>query len=604
MKSLLLLVGALAGLGLFVPRVDARPVVVQDYDLKVSPFDGLRWSGDRPEVDVAGTWYRPLEINGVTVDSILEFCDGRWRGQRKKRFGEDLAEALVLMGHDIGKTAKLKLERISDDEVVTFDSVAMTKAKRRAIRDASSKREARPPRVTTISAEDAQDDVAAFGDGLRSQFAYFRTKGVDVNAELEVLAEGMGEEVDVAVFAQDLNRILYLFGDGHAGVRGADGPAGLHIPFLMAPAKGGVVAFDSGRDGFIDPKRPYVQSIDGTDIADWVDGMRSLVVDGSPQLIEHRALRAMRELERVRKALGREASGSVSVTISSKAKGGSKKSVELPLVERRPTYGPWPRSETRLLEGRDAAGAKGGIGVIRLLQMDDDLIPALRSAMDDFKDTDGLIVDVRGNGGGRRGLLAALGGYLVDESTGPVVGNCAAYRRAPQFKDDHLGGSRLLYRAGDPRWSPGQQKAIEAFARDFQPEWELPDGFSEWHYLVLDRTGEPGEYFYTSPVVVLVDEGCFSATDIFAAAMGALPNVTLMGTATGGGSARTQSFRLPKSGLEVRCASMASFQPNGQLYDGNGVQVDIEVEREPEDLLQGDSDHQLEAAVKWLAKQR
>ena len=121
---------------------------------------------------------------------------------------------------------------------------------------------------------------------------------------------------------------------------------------------------------------------------------------------------------------------------------------------------------------------------------------------------------------------------------------------------------------------------------------------------MLDRTGEPGEYFYTSPVVVLVDEGCFSATDIFAAAMGALPNVTLMGTATGGGSARTQSFRLPKSGLEVRCASMASFQPNGQLYDGNGVQVDIEVEREPEDLLQGDSDHQLEAAVKWLAKQR
>ena len=49
---------------------------------------------------------------------------------------------------------------------------------------------------------------------------------------------------------------------------------------------------------------------------------------------------------------------------------------------------------------------------------------------------------------------------------------------------------------------------------------------------------------------------------------------------------------------------MASFQPSGQLYDGNGVAVDIEVHREPEDLVEGGQDAQLQAAVKWLAKQR
>ena len=52
---------------------------------------------------------------------------------------------------------------------------------------------------------------------------------------------------------------------------------------------------------------------------------------------------------------------------------------------------------------------------------------------------------------------------------------------------------------------------------------------------------------------MLTDEACFSATDIFAAALGALPNVTLMGTATGGGSARVQSFRLPAIYGPGRC---------------------------------------------------
>ncbi|MFT5732798.1 MAG: hypothetical protein ACJAZN_001786 [Planctomycetota bacterium] len=570
----------------------------QGHDVKVSPFDGLRWAKDQPEVNVDGTWYRPISIDGVSVESILEFCDKRWPRQRKKRFGEDMAEAMGLMGHETGRTAKLELVQLDSGAEVTLDEVEMTRAKRQAIRNG--------PKVSAAPAvvprDVAEQEVDAFGRGLTTQFAYLERKGVDLDAALKDVLGSLPDEVPVTVLAEKLDRVLKRFGDGHAGVsaRGGADP-GQHLPFLLDVAGDGIVAFDPNRRGLVDEGRPYVQAIDGRPIADWIESMSGLVVDGSPQLVEHRALRAMREIELIRSAIGEDASDEIVVTLSSRPKGGKRTKKTLKLQRRRPTYGPWPRTETRHLSGKDANGAEGGIGVIRIPQMDNDLIPAVREAMDDFRGTAGLIIDVRGNGGGSRGLCAALAGYLVPEDAKPVVGNCAAYRLAPDFRRDHLGGSRLMYRADDAHWNAAQKDAIASFAKGFKPEWKLPDGFSEWHYLVLDRTGHNDEYFYASPVVVLVDEACFSATDIFAAALGELQGVTLMGMATGGGSARTERFMLPRTGIQVRCASMASFQPSGRLYDGNGVAVDVEVQRDPGDLLLGGGDAQLAAAVKRLS---
>jgi len=374
----------------------------------------------------------------------------------------------------------------------------------------------------------------------------------------------------------------------------------------MASAGGGVVGFQADRSALLDPKRPFVQALDGQSVEDWIDAVRVLVSAGSESLVRVRALGLMREYQYVQEELGLAVGTGVKVTLSSRPKGGRRRDVELELTRRRPTFGSWPRPDefVRVLKGKDASGLKNGVGVIRLARMEDELIPDLRDAMDQVRETDGLIIDVRGNGGGLRGLLAALSGYLIDDESGPVVANCAAYRLAPEFREDHLGGARLLYRADDERWSEDQRAAIAAFADSFQPEWRLPAGFSEWHYLVLDATGHPREYRYGSPVVVLIDEGCFSATDIFAAGMGAIPGVTLLGTTTSGGSARVQSFELPATGITVRCASMASFQPDGRLYDGNGVAPDVEVPREPVDLIRGGGDAQLKAAVRHLSRAR
>jgi C-terminal processing protease CtpA/Prc len=93
--------------------------------------------------------------------------------------------------------------------------------------------------------------------------------------------------------------------------------------------------------------------------------------------------------------------------------------------------------------------------------------------------------------------------------------------------------------------------------------------------MVLERDTNPKAWHYARPVTVLMDGGCFSATDVFLGAFKGWRGVTLIGSPSGGGSGRTRGYRLPHSGLELRLSSMASFQPNGKLYDGNGIEPDV-----------------------------
>jgi C-terminal processing protease CtpA/Prc len=208
-------------------------------------------------------------------------------------------------------------------------------------------------------------------------------------------------------------------------------------------------------------------------------------------------------------------------------------------------------------------------------------------------------VDVRGNGGGSREALLVLAGYLIGPEEPALVGNVCAFRLAAGFDDDHL-ESRYAYPADSPDWSDRQRAAIDALLPSFEPEWALPEGFSAWHLMVLDRTGDDGEFFYDRPVAILCDAGCFSATDILLGALERLPCVVLVGRPSSGGSARSQGFLLPASRIEVVCASMASFRPDGRLYDGRGVEVDRDIPPTPEFFLARGADVQLEAALEAL----
>ena len=134
----------------------------------------------------------------------------------------------------------------------------------------------------------------------------------------------------------------------------------------------------------------------------------------------------------------------------------------------------------------------------------------------------------------------------------------------------------------------------------FKPGWALPKGdFSDWHYMALGRIDDADFHHYEMPVVILMNAKCFSATDIFLAGLKGVKNVTLLGTPSGGGSARSQRVDLGDTPFELRIASMASFQADGRLFDRNGVTPDVVVAPVPEYHI-GGRDNALEEAVKRI----
>jgi C-terminal processing protease CtpA/Prc len=243
------------------------------------------------------------------------------------------------------------------------------------------------------------------------------------------------------------------------------------------------------------------------------------------------------------------------------------------------------------------------VGYIRLVSMDDAAVREIATWMPIVRNTRGLIVDVRGNGGGTRDALRALFPYFMSDSDAPVVVNAAKYRLHPAYGDDHLGGSRYMFRETWDGWTAAERAAIAAFRTTFVPEWVPPAGeFSDWHYLVMSRRMNPAAFTYANPVIVLLDEHSFSATDIFVSALKGWRNVTLMGTPSGGGSARQVPVTLPVSRIVLSLASMASFQRDGRLFDGHGTQPDVIVLPAPEYFLSNGTDVVLDAAVERLKR--
>ena len=505
------------------------------------------------------------------------------------------------MGHKVPINVDLTLIRLSDQANVTLKMVAMTNENRNRIRDGRNGnlrgRQPRAPAIqkpaSRLSKEMALADILEFQSKLNDQFAYLNLRGIDLEAELNELHWSINRSgITPAQLAEKLNTVLAKFGDGHAGVfsRMAQRPE-KYPPFLLQDAEGGVVAFRPDRRGFLDEDRPYILAIDGVSIDGWLDQVRPNITHGSPQLVRARGLRALRDIDLLRlRHLGR-GGDTLTCTLAAGPEDPSPVEVEVSLVSRRPTYGPWPRRTSGIIDDN--------IGYLRIEQMSDRVPTAIRKSMEEFRDTDGLIVDVRGNGGGTRTGLITLAGYLLGPDEGAWVGNVAKYRLSNEFEDDHL-EARYMYHKSDLQWTKSQRQVINAFAETFKPEWDPGEGFSEWHYLVLDRTGDEGEYFYDKPVIILSDANCFSATDIFLGALADRPRITLLGKASGGGSARSQGFVLGNSWAEVRCASMASFRPDGRTYDGRGIEVDIEVESGVRDCLVDGGDQVLNAAIERL----
>lgn len=167
--------------------------------------------------------------------------------------------------------------------------------------------------------------------------------------------------------------------------------------------------------------------------------------------------------------------------------------------------------------------------------------------------TDGIILDMRNNGGGSVINIYQIGSRFADTE-------------------------RLIYRSY-MKTGPGY------------------DDFGE----PAEVTMKPGgANQYTKPVILLTNRGCFSATSFFASAMKAFPHVIQVGDTTGGGLGAPAGFELP-NGWGYRFSVSQTLSPDGQNWE-NGVPPDITVWMDPEHEMIGIDDI-MEKAIEVIRAQ-
>ncbi len=443
-----------------------------------------------------------------------------------------------------------------------------------------------------LSIQEVEQDLDELEWLLENRYSYLRRKGVDYKAALDSIRASLGGGINRSSFGYQLSKFMALFGDGHSRVASSSvrlkSLCSGFQPFLVEESGGRLVAFKPDRSAFIDPNFPFLRGMDGLPANTWLEAASQWVARGSPQFVHFHTIRNLRYIECLRKELGLTKSEFIQVELES-ADYSSNKLIKLPLAKKGPVYGFRPRPEAEIKSLDDVRVESRilpeNIGYLRILIMLDnpEFLHDLVEAMNHLKDTDGLIIDIRGNSGGSRAPLRVLFPFFMAQDEPPKVLNIAAYRLG--HRKDIL-DARWLYPEDWKGWSPAERTVIKQAAKTFKPQWKPPQSqFRSWHYFVIGPTNKPRYYHYDRPVIILMDTINFSASDIFLGAFKGRSNITLMGTSSGGGSGRYQIYRLHNSLINIGLSSMASFQPNGKLYDGNGIQPDVIIEPIPTDFI-------------------
>jgi carboxyl-terminal processing protease len=154
----------------------------------------------------------------------------------------------------------------------------------------------------------------------------------------------------------------------------------------------------------------------------------------------------------------------------------------------------------------------------------------------------------------------------------------------------------------DLRGNPGGfLRSAVSIASFFVPAGEVVvredfgDGSEEEVYRSQGRS--LGKYA-PDEMIVLIDGGSASASEILAGALAQHDIATLMGKTTFGKGSVQELVDLPNgSSLKVTIARW--FTPDGTSISFEGLAPDIEIDRTPQQVIAGE-DPQIEAAVQWL----
>lgn len=107
-----------------------------------------------------------------------------------------------------------------------------------------------------------------------------------------------------------------------------------------------------------------------------------------------------------------------------------------------------------------------------------------------------------------------------------------------------------------------------------------------------------GPYRYQNPVVVIINGRSFSMAEGFAEQMKQIPTVTVIGDTTAGAGGEPHVYRLP-SGRQIRVSTKDIRRYDGQPQEWNGIPPTVLVRQSAEDA-KGGRDKQLEYAIQRL----
>ena len=438
---------------------------------------------------------------------------------------------------------------------------------------------------------------------LEHCYSYTERRGIDYKGALDAVRASLADETPLAVFALRTSMLFCLFGDAHTKFNIAVGsllPRG-YAPFTAGSHQGRVFIHSPGRNAFIDSECPFLVKMDGVPIEKWLQASNPIIPQGSPHFVHDKQLESLLFINYLRQGLGLSVKEEVQLDLESPDRKQSRSmtvKVEATPIRR--------KGFTYMDTGR-----VGEFGYLRIPSMryEPAFLEDLNERMEGFKDTSGLIIDVRDNSGGSQDTLKTLLPYFLKPEDPMRIVNVAAYRLPVKLPRPNPAGflglhGRSLHPPTSKVWSPDEREQIHGFLESFRPSWTLPAGkFSDWHVMAVHPRSNPRAYRYEAHVCVLSNAGSFSATDNFLGGLKGLPNVTLVGTPSGGGSGRMQYYKMPNSKLPFTLSQMASYSRTGVLYDSNGVAPDVIVEAMPEDHI-GKGDAVLDAALKILREKK
>ena len=179
----------------------------------------------------------------------------------------------------------------------------------------------------------------------------------------------------------------------------------------------------------------------------------------------------------------------------------------------------------------------------------------MQTVLQYFSQTDGLILDVRSNGGGNPNNVFEIAKYFCTQKT--------------------LAYTSFL------KSGPG------------------PNDFTEGAEAYIEAAGNA----YTKPVAILTNRGCFSATSFFCVAMRNLPQVRMIGDSTGGGLGAPNGGQLP-NGWPYRFSVTQTLSPetdgSGNRFNWeNGVPAHILIDMDPTQAANG-FDSIIERGIQYI----